>query len=59
MLRGSHGDAAGTQLGSSSAERAAANTGTVPGLPRCRTASAVIGLGPLSTDSVRDGAEPP
>ena len=31
MLRGSRGDAAGIELGSSFAERIAVNTGTVPG----------------------------
>jgi hypothetical protein len=33
VLRGSRGDAAGTELGSSFAERIAVNTGTVPVCP--------------------------
>jgi hypothetical protein len=47
MLRGSRGDAAGVEPGSSFVERIAVNTGTVPVLPRLGRAS-----------SAADGAEP-
>jgi hypothetical protein len=44
VLRGSRGDAAGIELGSSSVERSAVNTGTVPVLsPFCATSAGVVG----------------
>jgi hypothetical protein len=46
VLRGSRGEAAGTELGSSFAERIAVNTGTVPGLPGACAASAWVRAGP-------------
>jgi hypothetical protein len=55
VLRGSRGDAAGAQLGSSFVERTAVNTGTFPVFTRCRAARADHGLGPPSTDRVGKG----
>ncbi len=55
MLRGSHGDATGTELGSSFIERITVNTGTASILARPRVSSAVVGLGPPSTDRVETG----
>ena len=55
MLRGSRGDAAGTELGSSFVERITVNVGTVSVLARCRVSSTVFGLGPSSTDRPETG----
>ena len=52
MLRGSRGDAAGTELGSSFVERTSVNTGSVSVHALLRASSAVVGLGPSSTDRV-------
>jgi hypothetical protein len=55
VLRGSRGDAAGTELGSSFVERITANVGTVSILA-CLHAPSVAGrLGPSSTDRVGTG----
>ena len=43
MLRGSRGDAAGTELGSSFVERITVNVGTVPVLARLHVSSCVSG----------------
>ena len=59
MLRVSRGDAAGTQPGSSSAERITVNTGTVTDIARRRAAIADAQAGRADRRSVRDGAEPP
>src|SRR3954454_15368475 len=50
VLRGSRGDAAGTKSGSSSIERIAVNTGTVPVPPGSSPPAWSIGLGPSSAD---------
>jgi hypothetical protein len=55
VLRGSRGDAAGTELGSSFVERITVNVGTVSGLARCRASSTAVGLGPSSTDRSETG----
>jgi hypothetical protein len=55
VLRGSRGDAAGTELGSSFVERITVNVGTVSDLARIRAASTAFGLGPLSTDRPETG----
>lgn len=58
VLRDSHGDATGTELGSSSIERASVNVGTVSVLA-CHRASSVSGRAGSAVDrSGRDGAEP-
>ena len=59
MLRGSRGDAAGTELGSVFVERITVNVGTVSALARLRTASAEGRAGSTVNRPVRDGAEPP
>ncbi len=59
VLRGSRGDAAGIELGSSSVERSAVNTGTVPVLASYCAASAGVEAGSIVGRSARDGAEPP
>jgi len=59
LLRGSRGDAAGAQLGSSFVERTAVNTGTFPVFTRCRAASADSWGGSIVDRSGREGAEPP
>jgi len=58
VLRGSRGDAAGIQLGSSFVERTTVNTGTFPVLTRRRAASAVARAGSTVDRSGREGAEP-
>jgi hypothetical protein len=58
VLRGSRGDAAGTELGSSFAERIAVNTGTVPVCPVARGQRAVR-AGPAVGRPAWGGAEPP
>jgi hypothetical protein len=56
VLRGSRGDTAGTELGSSFVERMTVNVGTVSVLPGPRASSEVgRGLGPSSTDRVGTG----
>jgi hypothetical protein len=56
VLRGSRGDAAGTELGSSFVERNTVNVGTVSGFfARHRASSTVVGLGPSSTDRAETG----
>lgn len=59
VLRGSHGDAAGTKSGSSFDKRITVNTGTVQVLPDSRAASAAGRAGSTVDRSVRGGAEPP
>ncbi len=59
VLRGSHGDATGTELGSSFIERITVNTGTVSTLARPRVSSAEGWAGSTVDRSGRDGAEPP
>ena len=54
-LRGSRGDAAGTELGSSFVERIAVNTGTVPGSARPARPADGGRLGPSSTDRAGTG----
>ena len=58
MLRGSRGEAAGEELGSSFVERIAVNTGTVPVCP-VRAASAGVRAGPAVGRPAWGGAEPP
>lgn len=55
MLRGSRGDAAGTELGSSFVERITVNVGTVSAGAWCRASSTAFGLGPSSTDRLETG----
>lgn len=55
MLRGSRGDAAGIELGSSLVERIAVNTGTVPVLPDPTRPAWRVGLGPPSADRAGTG----
>lgn len=50
MLRGSRGDAAGTELGSSFVERITVNAGTVSVLPDPARPVRMIGLGTSSAD---------
>jgi len=50
VLRGSRGDAAGIELGSSFVERIAVNTGTVPVPPAATCPVWMVGLGPPSAD---------
>ena len=59
VLRGSRGDAAGTESGSSFVERITVNTGTVPVLPDCRVSNVDGRAGRVDRRPVRDGAEPP
>jgi hypothetical protein len=59
VLRGSRGDAAGTESGSSTIERITVNTGTVPVLPPGRASGAAGWVGRVDRRPVRDGAEPP
>ena len=59
VLRGSRGDAAGTESGSSSIERITVNTGTVPVLPPGGASGAAGWVGRVDRRPVRDGAEPP
>jgi hypothetical protein len=58
VLRGSRGDAAGAELGSSFVERIAVNTGTVPVLPD-PAHPAWSRAGPTVGRAGRGGAEPP
>lgn len=58
-LRRNRGDVVGTESGTYCDERSAANTGTLPDLPRIRAASAEFEAGPTVGRSVREGAEPP
>ena len=55
VLRGSRGDAAGTESGSSFVERITVNMGTVSVLARLHAPSVAAGLGPSSTDRVGTG----
>lgn len=55
MLRCSHGDATGTELGSSSIKRASVNVGTVTSLALGHASSVANRLGPSSTDRVGTG----
>ena len=59
MLRGSRGDAAGTELGSSFVERITVNVGTVSDHARSCTSSAASRAGFIVGRPVRGGAEPP
>jgi hypothetical protein len=59
VLRGSRGDAAGTESGSSFVERITVNTGTVPVLPATAHPPRLAGAGRVDRRPVRDGAEPP
>ena len=59
MLRGNHGDAAGTELGSSFVERITVNAGTVSVLARSRVSSVEGRAGSTVDRSNRGGAEPP
>jgi hypothetical protein len=59
MLRGSRGDAAGTESGSSFVERITVNTGTVLVLPTRRVSDAAVVAGRIDRRAVQDGAEPP
>jgi hypothetical protein len=58
VLRGSRGDAAGIELGSSFVERIAVNTGTVPVCPAARGQRAGPGWARCRPTGL-DGAEPP
>jgi hypothetical protein len=55
VLRGSRGDAAGIELGSSFVERITVNAGTALVLPCSRDAVTVAGLGTSSADRVGVG----
>ena len=57
MLRGSRGEAAGTESGSSSVERITVNTGTVLVLPS-RASGSGGSAGRTDRRSVQGGAEP-
>jgi hypothetical protein len=59
MLRGSRGDTAGTEPGSSFVERITVNTGTVLVLPLCCVSGVVVWAGRTDRRAVQDGAEPP
>jgi hypothetical protein len=59
VLRGSRGDAAGTEPGSSFAERITVNTGTVPVLPGAAHPARWFGLSAPTADRSGMGAEPP
>jgi len=58
MLRGSRGDAAGAQLGSSFVERTAVNTGTFSMLPAVALPARFGRAGSTVDRSGREGAEP-
>ena len=58
MLRGSRGDAAGIELGSSFVERITVNTGTASVLPVPRASGAEDRAGLIVSRSDRGGAEP-
>src|SRR2546423_5415243 len=55
VLRGSRGDAAGTESGSSFVERITVNTGTVPLLPTATCPMWPVGLGASTADRVGTG----
>jgi hypothetical protein len=55
VLRGSRGEAAGIELGSSFVERITVNVGTALVLPGCRVANTGVGLGSSSADRVGAG----
>jgi hypothetical protein len=55
VLRGTRGEAAGTESGSSFAERTTVNTGTVSIVPTSRAASAAGGLGAPTADRFGTG----
>jgi hypothetical protein len=55
MLRGSRGDTAGTESGSSFVERITVNTGTVLVLPARCVSGAVAGLGAPTAERSRTG----
>jgi hypothetical protein len=59
VLRGSRGDAAGTESGSSFIERIIVNTGTVLVSPVFRASSLGASAGRIDRRSVQDAAEPP
>ena len=59
MLRGSRGEAAGIELGSSFIERITVNTGTVLVSPLFRASSLGASARRIDRRSVQDGAEPP
>ena len=50
VLRGSRGDAAGIELGSSFVERITVNTGTIPVLPAAACPTWMVGLGASTAD---------
>jgi len=58
LLRGSRGDAAGIELGSSFVERISVNTGTASVLPELRPSGAEARAGFIVSRSDRGGAEP-
>ena len=58
VLRGSRGDAAGTESGSSFIERITVNTGTVLVSPLFQASSLGASAGRIDRRSVQDGAEP-
>ena len=55
VLRGSRGEAAGIELGSSFVERITVNAGTALVLPGCRVSNTGVGLGSSSADRVGAG----
>lgn len=59
MLRGSRGEAAGIELGSSFVERITVNAGTALVLPRSREAITGSRAGRIVGRSGRGGTEPP
>ena len=59
VLRGSRGDAAGTESGSSFIKRITVNTGTVLVPPMSRTAGPQAAAGHIDCRSGQGGAEPP
>jgi len=58
VLRGSRGDAAGAQLGSSFVERTTVNTRTFPVLPAAALPARIGWAGSTVDRSGREGAEP-
>ena len=58
VLRGSCGDAAGTESGSSSIERITVNTGTVPAYPPVAHPVRLVGLGASTADRSGTGRSP-
>ena len=59
VLRGSRGEAAGIELGSSFVERITVNAGTALVLPACRVANTGCRVGFIVGRSGRGGTEPP